>query len=92
MRRDHDGVRLNLREVLGDGDALRMQAAEDGGVVHEVAEDSQGTGVSMGVGELDCIADAEAHAKMGGAQYSHTLRFKVYCELNHVKFGSRFGY
>jgi hypothetical protein len=35
--------------------------------------------------ERNGIANAEAHAEVGGPQEAHTLQFKVYCTTNRVK-------
>ena len=63
-------------DVLRDRDALRLEGAEDGGVVHEVAEDREGAGVSVLERERDGVADAETHAEVGGTEDLHTF-------LNH---------
>ena len=80
--RHHHGRRLDVCDVLRDRDALRLEGAQDGGVVDEVAEDGEGAGVGVLERERDGIAHAEAHAEVGGSEDTHTLQYKVYCEAN----------
>ena len=75
-------------DVLRDGDALRLQAAEDGGVVDQVAEDRQRSGVGVVERECDGVADAEAHAEVGRAKDSHTGNASIYRELCNVKYAT----
>ena len=71
--RHHHGRRLDVGDVLRDRDALRLEGAQDGGVVDEVAEDREGAGVRVLERERDGIANAEAHAEVGGSEDPHTL-------------------
>src|SRR5205814_8157952 len=84
--RHHQGRRLDVCDVLGDRDTLRLEGAQDGGVVDEVPEDREGAGVSVLERERDGIANAETHAEVGRSEKTHTLQFKVYYgELYIVK-------
>ena len=83
--RDHDVAVWTCVTSWAMAMPFASQGAEDRGVVNEVTEDRQRTGVSMGVRELDRIADAETHAEVGRAKDLHTLQFKVYCDANDVK-------
>ena len=65
VRRHHQGWRPDVCDVLRDRDALRLEGAQDGGVVDEVAEDREGTGVRVLERERDGIANTEAHAEVG---------------------------
>ena len=78
--RHHHGRRLDVCDVLRDRDALRLEGAQDGGVVDEVTEDGEGAGVSVLERERDGIANAETHAEVGGSEDAHTLQYKVYCD------------
>ena len=69
-----------MGDVLRDRDALRLEGAEDGGVVDEVAENREGAGVGVLERERDGVANAETHAEVGGSKDPHTLQFKVYTE------------
>ena len=68
-----------MRDVLRDRDALRLEGAEDGGVVDEVAEDREGAGVGVLERERDGIANAEAHAEVGRSEDTHACD-RVYTE------------
>ena len=57
--------------VLRDRDALRLEGAQDGGIVDEVTEDREGAGISVLERERDGIANAEAHAEMGCSKDLH---------------------
>ena len=78
--RHHQGRRLDVCDVLRDRDALRLEGAQDGGVVDEVTEDREGAGVSVLERERDGIANAETHAEVGRSEDAHTLQCKVYQE------------
>ena len=71
--RHHHGRRLHMRDFLRDRDALRLEAAQDGGVVNEVTEDRQRAGVSVLERERDGIANTEAHTEVGGSEDTHYL-------------------
>ena len=71
VSRDHQGRRLDVCDVLRDRDTLRLEGAQDGGVVDEVAEDREGAGVSVLERERDGIANAETHAEVGRPKDSH---------------------
>src|SRR5439155_14306703 len=75
MGRHHQGRRPDVCDVLRDRDALRLEGAQDGGVVDEVTEDREGTGVRVLERELDGIANAEAHAEVGGSDDTHASYF-----------------
>jgi hypothetical protein len=61
-------------DVLRDRDALRLEDAQNGGVVDEVTQDREGAGVSVLVRERDRIANAEAHAEVGRSKDTHYRR------------------
>ena len=69
--RHHQGRRLDVCDVLRDRDALRLEGAQDGGVVDEVPEDREGAGVSVLERERDGIANAETHAEVGRSKDTH---------------------
>ena len=71
--RHHQGRRLDVCDVLRDRDALRLEGAQDGGVVDEVTEDREGAGVSVLEREPNGIANAETHAEVGGSKDPHAL-------------------
>ena len=73
----HQRRRLDVCDVLRDRDAFRLERAQDGGVVDEVAEDREGAGISVLERERDGIANAEAHAEVGGSKDTHTFQYKV---------------
>ena len=68
----HQGRRLDVGDVLRDGDALRLERAQDGGIVDEIAEDREGAGVGVLERERDGIAHAKAHAEVGRTEDLHT--------------------
>jgi len=72
VRGHHHRGRLHVGELARRGDALGVERREDGGVVHEIAEDGQGFGVPFVERERDGVADAEAHAESAGAQDVHS--------------------
>ena len=78
--RHHDGLGFHSGHIVRDRDALRFEGREDGGVVDEVAEDREGTGVGVLERQRDGIADAEAHAEVGGAEDPHRRQGSVYTE------------
>jgi len=67
-------VTIRVGDVLRDRDALRLEGAQDGGVVDEVTEDREGAGVSVLERERDGIANAETHAEAGRPEDAHTLQ------------------
>jgi len=69
---DHQRRRGDLGDVLGDRDPLRVQRAQDGGIVDEVSENREWTGVGALERERDGVADAEAHAEMDRSQDTHS--------------------
>ena len=69
--RHHHRRRLDVCDILRDRDALRLEGAQDGGVVDEVTEDRERAGVGVLERERDGIANAEAHAEVGRADYPH---------------------
>jgi hypothetical protein len=69
----HQRGSLDLGDVLRDGDALRLEGAQHGGIVDEVTEDREGAGVGMLDRKRDGVAHAEAHAEVGGSDDTHTL-------------------
>ena len=71
VSRHHHGRRLDVFDFLRDGDALRLQSAQDGWIVDEVTEDREWAGVAVLERERDGIANAETHAKAGGAKDTH---------------------
>jgi hypothetical protein len=71
VRRHHHGRRLHECGIPGDLDASRLENALDVCIVDEIAKDGQRTGVGMLEGEGDCVADAEAHAEVCGAEDTH---------------------
>ena len=73
MRGHHHRRRLDLCDVLRDRDALRLEGGQDGGVVNEVAQNRDGSGVGVLGGERDGVANAETHAEVAGADKPHTL-------------------
>jgi len=81
--RHHQGRRLDVCNVLRDRDALRLEGAQDGGVVDEVTEDREGAGVGVLEREPDGIANAETHAEVGGSDDAHAGEFTqraLYCK------------
>ena len=72
-------------DVVRNRDALRLERAQDGGVVDEVAENREGTGIRLLEREPDGIANAEAHTEVSGSDDAHTLQHKVYCLAHFVK-------
>ena len=81
----HHGRGLDVGDVLRDGNALRLEGAQDGRVMDEVAEDRQRAGVRVLERELDRVANTETHAEAGGPKDAHTLQCKVYCGGEVVK-------
>ena len=75
---DHQRRRPDVSGVVRNGDAPGLEGTQHGGVVNQVAEDGERPGVGVLEGERDRVADAEAHAEVGGAEDTHTLRCKVY--------------
>ena len=73
--RHHQRRRPDVGEVLRDGDALRLEGGQHGGVVDEVAEDRERAGVGVVEGEGDGVADAEAHAEVGRSEDTHGSQF-----------------
>ena len=71
MGRHHHGRRRDVCDVLRDRDALRLEGAQDGGVVDEIAEDREGAGVGVLERERDGVAHAETHAEVGGPEDTH---------------------
>jgi len=71
MGRHHHGWRRDIGDVLRYRDAFRIECAQDRGVVYEVAEDGEGTGVGVLQRERDGIADAETHPEVGGTEDAH---------------------
>jgi hypothetical protein len=69
----HHGLRRDVGDILRHCDALRLEDTEDSGVVNEVTEDGQGTGVCLLERERHGIAHAETHAEVSGPDDSHTL-------------------
>ncbi len=74
--RHHQGRCLDVCDVLSDRDALRLEGAQDGRVVDEVAEDREGAGVRVLERERDGIANAETHAEVGRPEDPHALRMQ----------------
>jgi hypothetical protein len=70
--RYHEGRRLDVCDVLRDSDPLRLEGAQDSGVMDEVTEDREGTGVSVLERERHGIANAETHAEAGRSENAHT--------------------
>jgi hypothetical protein len=75
--RDHQGGCLHMADVLRDRDAFRLEGAQHGGVVDEVTENREWTGVGVLECERDRITNAEAHAEVGRSKDTHAswLRF-----------------
>ena len=67
----HQGRRLDVCDILRDGDALRPEGAQYGGVVDEVPKDREGPGISVLDRERDGIANAETHAEVGCSEDTH---------------------
>ena len=90
LRATHLGMCFGVR------DALRLEALQDGRVVDEVTEDREGAGIGAIERERDGIANAEAHAEMGGSQDSHDS-MRIYTPRGGLKSsrqseqGMRFG-
>ena len=59
VRRHHDGAGLHLRDVVRAGDPFGAQAGQDLGVVHQVAENGERTGVRV----VECQVDRVAYPK-----------------------------
>ena len=90
VRRHHQGRRPDVCEILGDRDALRLEGLQDGGVMDEVTEDREWTGVGVLVRELDGVANAEAHAEVGRPEDPHNFVFQsiLRYKLSQVRPGS----
>ena len=88
--RHHQRRRLDLGDVLRDRDALRLEGLQDGGVMDEVTEDREWTGVGVLVRELDGVANAEAHAEVGRPEDPHNFVFQsiLRYKLSQVRPGS----
>jgi uncharacterized protein (DUF2236 family) len=78
VRGDHDGRRVHPAKVLCDSDAFGGERAEDGRIVHEVAENRERSGIGVLDGEGDGVSNAETHAEVGGAQDTHALQCKAF--------------
>jgi hypothetical protein len=70
--RHHQRWRPDIGGVLRDRDALGLQAAQDGWVVDQVAQDRERAGVGVLDRELDGVADAKAHAEVDRPEDFHT--------------------
>ena len=79
--RHHQGRRRDVCDVLRDRDALRLEGAQDGGVVDEVTEDRERAGFCVSERERNRIANAETHAEVSRPEEPHTLRNSIYKEL-----------
>jgi len=75
--RHHDGRRRDMCDVVRDRDTLGFEGAENTGVVNEIAKDREWAGVRLVERKRDGIANAEAHAEVGGSEDTHT---SVYTE------------
>ena len=58
--------------VPRDRDTLRLKGAQDRGIVDEVPEDREGSGVSVLERERNGIANAETRAEVGRSEDLHT--------------------
>ena len=63
-----------IGNVLGDGDALRLQRVQDGRVMDEVAENRERTRVGVFEGERDGVANTEAHTEVSRPKDAHDCR------------------
>jgi hypothetical protein len=79
-----------LCDILGNGDAFRLEGAEDGGIVNEVAEDRERAGVGVLERQRDGVANAETHAEMGGSEDPHSFTMQSIREFRPMgKFSGR---
>ena len=68
VRRHHYRSCCDVSDVVGDGNAARLEVCRHGGVVYEVAEYGQRAFGRMFVRQGDRVAHAKAHAEMLGAE------------------------
>jgi hypothetical protein len=75
--RNHDVLGFDACSVSGDLDAAGTQGGQDGFVVDQFPQDGQRLVAGLFEGKIDGVADAEAHAEVGGAEDAHALHCKV---------------
>jgi hypothetical protein len=89
MGGNHHRRRPDVLHVPRDGDAFGVQGAKDRGVVDEVAENRQRTGICAIEGKIDGVANAETHAKVKGAENTHnfivqSITYTLQCKADRV--------
>lgn len=72
MGGDQDRFGVDVFEFAFEADPAAAEVAEDGFVMHEVAEDRDRVLGGFLLGEADGVADTETHTEMGGALDFHT--------------------
>src|SRR5262245_51421705 len=72
MGGDHDMRGGEVGDLVLDGYSLSAKLGEDTVVVHQVAEDGEGVGPRVSLGQRERIAHAEAHAQVSGTKNLHT--------------------
>jgi len=73
MSGNHDCLGFHCAGILSDSDASVAKVGQDGFIMHEVAEDSEGLLFGMFHGQRNGVTNAETHAEVFCTKDSHKL-------------------